>query len=177
MLADRVRMRLLDVGVKPEDIADENCQVATDNDFFLRPDGNFLYIGTATRLVIPHVIQGVPVTSYAGMFSGRDVIEVRSNNPNITDMSYMFQESFSITSLDLSIFDTSNVTNMSSMFDWCTSLTSLDLSGFDTSKVTNMSGMFYNCTSITTAYARTQADADKFNASSGKPSNVNFVVK
>ena len=29
----------------------------------------------------------------------------------------------------------------------------------------------------TTGYARTQADANKFNASSNKPAGLNFVVK
>ena len=50
--------------IKPEDIADENCQVATDADFSGETNGSFMYIGTATRLVIPHVIKGVQVTSY-----------------------------------------------------------------------------------------------------------------
>ena len=48
----------------------------------------------------------------------------------------------SLTSLNLSNFDTSNVTNMNGMFTYMDSLTSLDLSNFNTSKVTNMSYMF-----------------------------------
>ena len=83
----------------------------------------------------------------------------------------------SLTSLDLSNFDTSNVTDMSSMFYGCLNLKSLDLSSFDTSNVTNMSYMFYICIRLSTAYARTQADADKFNSSGGKESNVYFIVK
>lgn len=55
-------------------------------------------------------------------------------------------------------------------------VTSLDLSSFDTSKVTNMSSMFWS-SKATTGYARTQADADKFNASSGKPAGLVFTVK
>lgn len=59
-------------------------------------------------------------------------------------MSYMFDWSYSISSLDLSSFDTSNVTNMSHMF--ATSCDShLDLSNFDTSNVTDMSYMFRTC--------------------------------
>ena len=54
--------------------------------------------------------------------------------------------------------------------------TSLDLSSFDTSKVTNMGGMF-DGSQATIGYAKTQADANKLNASSGKPSTLNFVVK
>jgi len=34
------------------------------------------------------------------------------------------------------------------MFYGCSSLTSLDLSGWDTSKVTNMSSMFYGCSKL-----------------------------
>ena len=93
---------------------------------------------------------------------------------NVTSMYYMFAGSQS-TSLDLSSFDTSNVTNMSGMFR-SSKATSLDLSSFDTSKVTNMTTMFYN-SQATTGYARTQADADRFNNSSDKPSTLVFVVK
>lgn len=74
-------------------------------------------------------------------------------------------------------WNTSGVTSMRSMFSGCKSLTSLDLSKFDTSRVTDMGYMFYGCNSLSTAYARTQKDADKFNSSSDKPSNVNFIVK
>ncbi len=42
--------------------------------------------------------------------------------------------------------------------------------------ITDMSNMFYR-SSATTGYARTQADADRFNNSSGKPSALVFVVK
>jgi len=89
-------------------------------------------------------------------------------------MSNMFYYS-SATTLDLSSFDTSNVTSMSYMF-YYSSATTLDLSSFDTSNVTTMSNMFRG-TSATIGYARTQADADKFNASSGKPPGLVFVVK
>ena len=64
---------------------------------------------------------------------------------SITDCGTMFYNCPSLTSLDLSEFDTSKVTNMSYMFYNCSSLTLLDLSNFNTSKVTNMSYMFYSC--------------------------------
>ena len=67
----------------------------------------------------------------------------------VTNMSYMFIGCNSLTSLDLSNFDTSAVTNMDGMFYDCDSLTSLDISNFDTSAVTNMGGMFRNCKSLT----------------------------
>jgi len=68
---------------------------------------------------------------------------------DVKDLSYMFYNCSSLTSLDLSNFDTGNVTNMKYMFLGCKSLTSLDLSNFDTSNVTDMSGMFQSCSSLT----------------------------
>ena len=230
-------------------IIPEGYALATDDDFIGTTDGNFQYIGTDEYVVIPNVIKGVPVTSYAGMFMGNSVIKgVASNNTNVTNMnsmfgsssattldlgsfdtsnvtdmsdmfynssataldlssfdtsnvtsmSYMFGES-SATALDLSNFDTYNVTDMSYMFDG-SQATTLDLSNFDTSNVTSMTNMFYNSrattldlssfdtsnvtymgsmfrnSSATTGYARTQADADRFNTSGNKPTNLNFIL-
>ena len=61
----------------------------------------------------------------------------------------MFASCTSLTSLDLSNFDTSNVTDMLGMFYRCETLTSLDLSNFDTSNVTDMDGMFRFCEALT----------------------------
>ncbi len=68
---------------------------------------------------------------------------------NVTDMSAMFHGCQSLTSIDLSSFDTSNVFGMDWLFSDCCSLTSLDLSSFDTSNVFSMSNMFYGCRSLT----------------------------
>ena len=54
-----------------------------------------------------------------------------------------------LTSLDLSMFDTSKVNQMHYMFSGCTSLTSLDISQFNTENVTTMGSMFYNCQKLT----------------------------
>ena len=86
----------------------------------------------------------------------------------------MFQSS-KVTSLDLSSFDTSSVTNMAMMF-YLSQATILDLSSFDTRNVTNMSSMFQG-SQATIGYARTQADADKFNSTESKPAVLTFVVK
>ena len=71
------------------------------------------------------------------------------NTSNVTDMNQMFSLCRKLTSLDLSGWDTSNVTEMYEMFCNCESLTSLNLSGWNTSKVTNMRYMFANCLSLT----------------------------
>ncbi|MGN0437062.1 MAG: BspA family leucine-rich repeat surface protein [Lachnospiraceae bacterium] len=68
---------------------------------------------------------------------------------NVTDMHYMFYNCDSLQSLDLSGFVTTNVTDMSDMFIGCSGLINLNVSGFDTSNVTDMSGMFYDCSGLT----------------------------
>ena len=73
-----------------------------------------------------------------------------TNTSEVTSMAYMFKGGSSLTSLDVSKFDTSNATHFEEMFNECSSLTSLDLSNFDTSKVTNMFCMFLRCRSLTT---------------------------
>nr|CAI9749847.1 hypothetical protein WCOTENJF_WCOTENJF_CDS_0040 [uncultured phage] len=68
----------------------------------------------------------------------------------VTDMNSMFYACNSLTTLDVSNFDTSNVTNMANMFSVCGNLTSLDVSNFNTSNVTDMKSMFYACHNLTT---------------------------
>lgn len=63
-------------------------------------------------------------------------------------MVSMFSGCSSLTSLDLSGFDTSNVGLMSSMFYGCTSLESVDLSSFDTANVRIMYGAFRDYSSL-----------------------------
>ena len=68
-------------------------------------------------------------------------------------MSTMFDYCTSLTSVNLTSFDTSKVTSMEGMFAFCSSLKSLDLSSFNTAKVGNMSGMFAYCEKLKTIYA------------------------
>lgn len=65
------------------------------------------------------------------------------NTSNVTDMSYMFTDC-PFWKIDLSRLNTSRVTNMSHMFQ-NTGLESVDISGFDFSNVTDVSYMFENC--------------------------------
>ena len=71
------------------------------------------------------------------------------NTSNVYDMSSMFMVCYSLTSLDLSNFDTSNVEDMEEMFYRCSSLIFLNINSFDTSSVTSMGLMFYKCSSLT----------------------------
>ena len=68
---------------------------------------------------------------------------------NVTNMSWMFSRCFALTSLNLSSFNTANVMSMSWMFFGCSRLTSLNLSNFNTAKVQDMSYMFRGCSNLT----------------------------
>ena len=76
-------------------------------------------------------------------------LETWTDGSKFNNTRRMFCGCSSMTSLDLSGFNTSSVTNMSNMFEGCSNLTSLVLSGFNTSSVTNTSNMFYGCSSLT----------------------------
>jgi surface protein len=66
----------------------------------------------------------------------------------VTDFNYIFYGCTSLKSLNLGNFVTSKATKMNMMFNECSSLTSLDLNSFDTSQVTDFSLMFYGCSSL-----------------------------
>ena len=72
-------------------------------------------------------------------------------NKNYTDLSDMFKNCSSLTSINLSNFNTNNVTNMGCMFAGCISLTSINLSNFNCDKIENTNGMidmFKDCKSL-----------------------------
>ena len=70
------------------------------------------------------------------------------NTAFVKNMSCMFFGCKNLENLNLSNFNTSNVSYMSNMFSYCSSLKSLDLSSFNTQNVTNMGNMFQDCTSL-----------------------------
>ena len=157
----------------------QDVYLAQDSDF-VNVNGYWIYRGTQSRVEIPTRINGQLVTSTRYMFCKSSpynstlVTKVVLKHSNVTDMSNTFY-SYWRTTLDLSDFNTSNVTDMSNMFFDCR-VTTLDLSSFNTSRVTNTTKMFYFA-KTTAGYARTQADANKFNASSDKPAGLTFRVK
>ena len=67
-----------------------------------------------------------------------------------TKMKRMFNDLKNIINLNLNNFNTENVTDMSYMFSGCEALLSLNIANFNTSNVTNMSYMFNWCTNIET---------------------------
>jgi len=73
------------------------------------------------------------------------------NSSEVTDMTSMFFGCSSLTSIDVSHFDTRKATSMHSMFR-NSGITSLDLSNFETWDVVLMSSMFQDCSSLQTIY-------------------------
>ncbi|MBR3898141.1 MAG: BspA family leucine-rich repeat surface protein [Bacilli bacterium] len=132
---------------------------------------------SARNWKIPQVFN-VGFFNYMQISGNIKVIDVSNwDLSKTTNISNLFHSSSTIREIKgLNTWDTSNITDMSGLFTNDSALESLDLSSFNTSNVTNTSGMFYGLT-LTQAYARTQADIDKFNASSGKPSTLTFVLK
>ncbi len=109
---------------------------------------------------VKKVIVKADIDAYDGYIIPNNTVEASFNGSKATYMARnIFSGCISLTSLDLSSFDTSNVTNMGSMFDRCSNLTSLDLSNFDTSKATEMRFMFYNCSKLSSL------DLSNFNTS------------
>lgn len=93
----------------------------------------------------------ISVSMFSDMRSLTSLDLSNFDTSRVMDMGSMFASSSNLTSLDLSNFDTSKVTNMSNMFSTMFSLSSLNVSNFDTSKVTNMDYMFaylYSLTSL-----------------------------
>lgn len=94
------------------------------------------------------------ITSTSSWFSNCTNLSAIDNINNLrtdqlTDISFMFSDCSSLTSIDLSHFNTSNVTNMSGLFDGCSNLATIDVSSFNTANVTRMSTMFEDCSSLT----------------------------
>ena len=109
------------------------------------------FITGTTTAAFTYTVGGKNGTSYTVTpdASGNWSVPVSKFN-GVTNMGYAFSNCGSLTSLDVSGFNTSNVTNMNSMFISCSSLTSLDVSHFNTSNVTDMYQLFSNCRSLKT---------------------------
>jgi len=65
---------------------------------------------------------------------------------------------------------------MGNMFYNCSSLTSLDVSGFDTSSVTNMASMFQNCSSLADIIGVESFDIEGLNSTDDLNNFMNNVT-
>lgn len=69
----------------------------------------------------------------------------------ITNLATIFQNCYSLTELDLTKWNPESCTTFNSMFSSCSSLTTVgNISSWDTSNCTNMAGMFRYCSSLKT---------------------------
>ena len=110
--------------------------------------GNFY--GYSSNQGIIDVVGKLPSGTGLSCSSQYNLVNMEIDGLNLSgSCSSMFDYCYSLTSLDVTGWNTSSVTNMGSMFQNCSSLTSLDESGWDTSSVTSMGGMFQNCYSLT----------------------------
>ena len=76
----------------------------------------------------------------------------------VENMSFMFYACSSLTSLNLSNFDTNRVVNMNYMFGSCNSLQDLNVSNkFNIKNVKEMEQIFSDCQKLKTEHKKTQS--------------------
>ncbi len=93
-------------------------------------------------------------SSCESMFSGLTALTSiegmeNVNTKNAENMTLMFYNCSSMTSLPVGHFDTGNVTSMNNMFQLCSSVTSLDLSSFSSESLLAVERMFMQTGSLT----------------------------
>ena len=91
-------------------------------------------------------------TNMSGLFKDMGSLTTLNLNGSltdaVTDLSELFNGCSSLTNLNLADCNTSNVVNMSQMFRNCTSIENVNIIGMNTGNVLDMSGMFSGCTSL-----------------------------
>ncbi len=107
-----------------------------------------LKLGHSTFSTVPDIFDFNNVTDMSNMFQDCESLTTvpQLNTSKVTNMSEMFSYCISLQSIPL--LNTSSVTDMSHMFNSCESLTTVPL--FNTSSVTNMEWMLMGCESLTT---------------------------
>ncbi len=91
------------------------------------------------------------VETLHGMFSstGLSTLDLRHfTTSNVTDMSFLVEDSPNLEYVNLSSFNTEKVQEMVAMFQKCKSLKRIDLSNFATPALRDISQMFYGCTGL-----------------------------
>ena len=147
---------LISKEVMPADIISPNDKIKLNNTPYetavpeVNPDTVYrLSFNSPTLIIFGNPIK---ISSW-GITTRNKLTEIRGLNlvdtSNMTNMTSMFNNCSSLTSLDVSNFNTSSVTYMNSMFSGCSGLTSLDVSNFNTSSVIDMNFMFRDCSKLT----------------------------
>ena len=90
-----------------------------------------------------------------------------NNYYNVLDLSHMFENCFSLTSLEFPIYESQKLKNISYMFANCSSLKFINIHFLNTINVEDMSGLFYGCSSL--------SSLDLSNFKTSKVINYNYM--
>lgn len=119
-------------------------------------DFGYMFSGDSvmTTLHLPEKFVASSAKTIAGMMNGCQTLTTldvsKWDTSNVTDMYWTFKAMFNIKQLDVSKWDTSKCENMGAMFDSCTSLTQIPVENWNVSKVKNMQQMFYHIQNVKT---------------------------
>ena len=125
-----------------------------DGELYANYDSKYLFGGLTKLDTINNlnILDTSKSTTIRGMFykcqSLTSIDLSNFNTINVLDTSHMFRECKKLKTIDTSSFNTSKVKDMSCMFQECNALTSLNISSFNTQNVTNMVYMFIHCWSL-----------------------------
>lgn len=147
-----------EIGVYPK----VNCCIATYGIADTLSSSTLLGDDFDTSQIKTMFIDGVevePISQYTFTTTGEHTVKIILNN-NFTNAGNMFAYCTSLTSLDLSNFDTSKVISSDWMVANCSSLTSLKMMG-DINKMSTPSDMFYDITTTGTFYYNSAYDYSK----------------
>lgn len=142
------------------DIADLNITVTDDTPALVNMEG--MFANSSLTEIDLSGLDTSSVTNMAELFNGAtDLASVTFggsfSTAKVKNMSYMFNLT-ALSSVDVSLFDTSAVTNMSYMFANMENLTQLDLSSFDVQHVLDVSYMFSEDAALAKIYVATTID-------------------
>ena len=128
----------------------ENCYLLINNKKFSLCE--FFPIDCKEDNIKIKLIENKKITNMSYMFDGSGSLSSlpdiwKWNTNNVTNMRYMFFDCRSLSSLsDISNWNTTNVIDMNHMFAICLSLSSLpDISNWNTTNVIDMGACFFSC--------------------------------
>ncbi len=146
-------------------------------DFSTAPTLAYFFSGTAITSIDLSSWDTSSNRSLSGMFSqcGSLTSVTFGNNfntENVTNMNNLFDGASSLTSVDLSMFDTRKVTGMQMMFR-STTMETLDLSSFETPALRNIKMMFAMNSNLKTIYVSEGFNTDNVVSGGGTQQNSN----
>ena len=119
--------------------------------------------------------------NFTGPFNSKPNVEIidlsKSKMKKVSGFNDAFYGDSKLETLNMSNIEApTKITVIGGMFKDCSKLSVIDFSSFDLSDASGLDSAFSNVTA-TTGYTKTQADADRLNTSSNKPSTLIFQPK